>query len=40
MLRELENFRPMMKVIKVLWECPLEGGIKYNTDELHEETQA
>uniref|UniRef100_A0A3Q7IXR0 Reverse transcriptase domain-containing protein n=1 Tax=Solanum lycopersicum TaxID=4081 RepID=A0A3Q7IXR0_SOLLC len=31
MLRVLENYRPMMKVIKVLWECPPEGWLKHNT---------
>ncbi|KAK4722571.1 hypothetical protein R3W88_012804 [Solanum pinnatisectum] len=32
MVSELENYRPRMKVIKVLWEYPPEGWLKYNTD--------
>ncbi|KAK6773905.1 hypothetical protein RDI58_029144 [Solanum bulbocastanum] len=32
MIKELESYRTRIKVIKILWEFPPEGCVKYNTD--------
>lgn len=32
LIRKMEQYTPDLKVTKVIWECPIEGWIKVNTD--------